>query len=627
MNLSEQQKKAVEHLGTPTLVVAGAGSGKTRTLTAKIAYLVEKGFEPERILAITFTNKAAEEMKARLVRQTGLDISRFPWVRTFHSACYKILRVHCSRLGYHNPLQIYDTYKQQKLLRDILVGKLNFDKKHVLSVLSQISNAKNSGNPSGYFDRRPKFNHIPLWEVYDNYEKELKNVNAVDFDNILMMTRNLLRDHEDIREKYRNYFEYVLCDEYQDTNNLQEELTGLLVREGRLFCVGDDWQAIYSFRGSNVDHFLSFRKKYDQAKIFRLEQNYRSSNEIVRVANDLIEKNADRMKKKCFSQKDGGHIEMHGFFSEEEEADWVAQKAGGMKDLGMSYGRMAVLYRTKFCSLPFEKAFRAHRIPFRILGGKGFFERKEILDLNCYITAAVFPRDDVSFERIINIPKRGVGPATIKKFYQNREGDTGLQETVRKAIKEKLLTPKLYKALDHLICILDEIKTLRPDEAIRAVIDKVDYMEHLKEYVRSGSMEFTSREENIEQLLYSASKHDTLLDYLEEAALVKEDTEDAEDKTSGVNLMTIHAAKGLEYSAVFVVACEEQIFPHWRSVDSNSGLQEERRLMYVAITRSEKYLYLSSANYRKGQFNQKSRFLDELSKVIKSGGDDGFQRD
>jgi DNA helicase-2/ATP-dependent DNA helicase PcrA len=345
------------------------------------------------------------------------------------------------------------------------------------------------------------------------------------------------------------------------------------------------------------------------------------------VANDLIEKNADRMKKKCFSQKDGGHIEMHGFFSEEEEADWVAQKARGLKDLGMPYGRMAVLYRTKFCSLPFEKAFRAHRIPFRILGGKGFFERKEILDLNCYITAAVFPRDDVSFERIINIPKRGIGPATIKKFYQNREGDTGLQETVRKAIKEKLLTPKLYKALDHLICILDEIKTLRPDEAIRAVIEKVDYMEHLKEYVRSGSMEFTSREENIEQLLYSASKYDTLLDYLEEAALVKEDTEDAEDKTSGVNLMTIHAAKGLEYSAVFVVACEEQIFPHWRSVDSNSGLQEERRLMYVAITRSEKYLYLSSANYRKGQFNQKSRFLDELSKVIKSGGDDGFQRD
>jgi DNA helicase II / ATP-dependent DNA helicase PcrA len=624
MNLSEQQKKAVEHMGTPTLVVAGAGSGKTRTLTAKIAYLVENGLEPERILAITFTNKAAEEMKLRLVRQTGLDISRFPWVRTFHSACYKVLRIHCTRLGYHNPLQIYDTYKQQKLLRDILVGKLNFDKKHVLPVLSQISNAKNSGNPSSYFDRRSKHHHIPLWEVFENYEKELKNANAVDFDNILMMTRNLLRDHEDIREKYRSYFEYVLCDEYQDTNNLQEELTGLLVREGRLFCVGDDWQAIYSFRGSNVDHFLSFRKKYDKAKIFRLEQNYRSSNEIVRVANDLIEKNPDRMKKKCFSQKNGGRIEVNGFFSDEQEADWVAQKARSLNSLGMPYGKMAVLYRTKFCSLPFEQAFRAHRIPFRILGGKGFFERKEILDLNCYVTAAVFPRDDVSFERIINIPKRGVGTATIKKFYQNRQGGAGLQETVRKAIKEKLLAPKLYNALDYLICILDEIKTLKPDEAIKAVIERTHYMEYLKEYVRSGSMEFTSREENIEQLLYSASKYDTLLDYLEEAALVKEDTEDAEDKNKGVNLMTIHASKGLEYSTVFVVACEEQIFPHWKSVDSDFGLQEERRLMYVAITRSEKFLYLSSANYRKGQVNQRSRFLDELSEVITSGENNGF---
>ncbi len=624
MNLSEQQKKAVEHLGTPTLVVAGAGSGKTRTLTAKIAYLVENGFEPDRILAITFTNKAAEEMKSRLVKLTGLDISRFPWVRTFHSACYKILRVHCSRLGYHNPLQIYDIYKQQKLLRDILVGELNFDKKHVLPVLSKISKAKNSGNPSAYFDRRPKYNHIPLWDVYESYEKGLKNVNAVDFDNILMMTRNLLRDHEDIREKYRNYFQYVLCDEYQDTNNLQEELTGLLVRDGRLFCVGDDWQAIYSFRGSNVDHFLSFRRKYDQAKIFRLEQNYRSSNEIVKVANDLIEKNADRMKKKCFSQIEGGHIEIHEFFSEEQEAEWVAKKAASLKNLGMPYGRMAVLYRTKFCSLPFEQALRAHRIPFRILGGKGFFERKEILDLNCYISSAVFPRDDVSFERIINIPKRGIGPATIRKFYQDRQKGMGLQETVRLAVKEKLLTPKLYHAMDHLICVLDEIQTLRPDEALRTLIERINYMEHLKDYVRAGSMEFTSREENIDQLIYSASKYDTLLDYLEEAALVKEDTEDAEDKNDGVNLMTIHAAKGLEYPVVFVVACEEQIFPHWKSADSSVGLQEERRLMYVAITRSEKHLFLSSASYRKGQFNQKSRFLEELAGIVKTGRNDEF---
>ncbi len=618
MNLSEQQKKAVLHMGSPSLVVAGAGSGKTRTLTAKIAYLVEKGFNPERILAITFTNKAAEEMKERLVKQTGLPISRFPWVRTFHSACYKILRVHCSKLGYHNPLQIYDSYKQQKLLKDILVSRLNFDKKHVMSVLSQISNAKNSGDPSKYIDRRPKYNHIPLGDVFNIYEKELKSLNAVDFDNIIMMTRNLLRDHKDIREKYRNYFEYILCDEYQDTNNLQEELTGLLVRDGRLFCVGDDWQAIYSFRGSNVDHFLSFKNKYQEARIFRLEQNYRSSEEIVKVANDLIGKNRDRINKKCFSKKNGGLIEIHGFFSDEEEADWVAQKVKVLRDQGMSYEQMAVLYRTRFCSLSFEKAFRAKRIPFRILGGKGFFERKEILDLNCYISAAVFPRDDVSFERIINTPKRGVGPATIKKLYQSKEENTGLQGAVRNALEKRILAPKLYQSLHELICILDDIQSLKPGDAIEKVIARVKYMEHLKEYVRAGSMEFTSRQENIEQLIFSASRHDSLLDYLEEAALVKEDTEEAEEKNGGVSLMTIHAAKGLEYPVVFVVACEEQIFPHWKSVDSDFGLQEERRLMYVAITRSENCLYLSSSNYRKGQFNKKSRFLNELSEAVNS---------
>ncbi len=604
-------------MGAPTLVVAGAGSGKTRTLTAKIAYMVENGYNPERLLAITFTNKAAEEMKDRLVKQTGYPISKFPWVRTFHSACYKILRIHCDRLGYHTPLQIYDTYKQQKLIRDIIVGKLNFDKKDVFPVLSHISSAKNSGNPMKYFDEKPKYKHIRMDGVFQLYEKELKNVNAVDFDNILMKTRDLLRDHGDIREKYRQFFQYVLCDEYQDTNNLQEELTALLVRDGNLFCVGDDWQAIYSFRGSNVNHFLSFKKKYDNAKVFKLEQNYRSSAEIVRIANDLIEYNPDRMEKKCFSKKDGGLIEMHEFSSDEEEADWVARKALVLNDLGMPYNGMAVLYRTKFCSLAFEKAFRAKRVPFRIVGGKGFFERKEILDLNCYISSAVFPLDDAAFERVINTPKRGVGPATVKKLYESREEGSGLQGAVRKALREKLLAPKLYDGMDSLMKLLDEIRDMKPDEAIRKVIGAVQYMDHLKEYVKASSMEFTSRQENIEQLIYAASKHETLLDYLEEAALVREDTEEADDQNGGVNLMTIHAAKGLEFSTVFVVACEEQLFPHWRSLGSEFALQEERRLMYVAITRAEKNLYLSSSSYRMGNCNQKSRFLKELSEAMK----------
>lgn len=616
MELSNQQKAAVRHIESPTLVVAGAGSGKTRTLTAKVAYLIEKGLKSEKILAITFTNKAAEEMKNRLVRQTGLSISRFPWVRTFHSACFKILCIHCPVLGYQTPLQIYGAYQQQKILKDILVGRMNFDKKHVPGVLAQISNAKNSGNPLKYFEKKPRYYQIPMNEMYDLYEKALMSVNAVDFDNILMKTRDLLRDHEEIREKYRNFFDYILCDEYQDTNNLQEELTGLFLRDGNLFCVGDDWQAIYSFRGSNINHFLDFRKKYKGAKIFRLEQNFRSADEIVKVANDLIDFNPNKMDKTCFSKKRGGSVEIHDFFNDSQEACWVRRKVESLHDQGISYDKMAVLYRTKFCSFPFEKAFRANRIPFRILGGKGFFERKEILDLNSYLTAAVFPRDDVAFERIINTPKRGIGPATIRKLSQMRDGDMSLQEAVHQALKEKIITPKLYGALNGVLTILNDIREMKPDAAIREVISRVDYMNHLKEYSRSGSMEFTFKEENIDQLLFSASQKETILDYLEEAALVREDTGEAEDNPGGVSLMTIHAAKGLEFPVVFVVACEEELFPHWKSLNSDFALQEERRLMYVAVTRSEDLLFLSSSGYRKGQYCLRSRFLDELSEAL-----------
>ncbi len=618
MELSDQQKAAVEDIGSPTLVVAGAGSGKTRTLTAKIAHLIEIGFKPEKILAITFTNKAAEEMKTRLVRQTGLPLSAFPWVRTFHSACFKILCIHCPLLGYQKPLQIYATYQQQKILKDILVDKMNVDKKHLYGVLAQISNAKNSGNPLVYFEKKPKYYQIPTHDVYQLYEKTLMSVNAVDFDNILMKTRDLLRDHKEIREKYQNFFDYILCDEYQDTNNLQEELTGLFLRNGNLFCVGDDWQAIYSFRGSNINHFLSFRKKYKEAKIFRLEQNFRSTDEIVNIANDLIDFNSNKMEKKCFSQKCGGSVEIHEFFDDSQEANWVNRKIQRLHDQGISYDKMAVLYRTKFCSLSFEKAFRAARIPFRILGGKGFFERKEILDLNSYLSAAVFPRDDVAFERIMNTPKRGIGPATIRKLTQLRTDQMSLQDAVRKALKEKLITPKLYNALDSVLVLIDDIREMKPDAAIREVISRVDYMNHLKDYTRSGSMEFTFREENIEQLIFSASQKETIIDYLEEAALIREDTGEAEDDSGGVSMMTIHAAKGLEFPVVFVVACEDSLFPHWKSLDSDFALQEERRLMYVAVTRSENLLFLTSSGYRKGQYCVRSRFLDEVSSKQKT---------
>ena len=612
MQLSEQQRDAVEYIGTPSLVIAGAGSGKTRTLTSKIAYLVSNGYDSERILAITFTNKAAYEMKSRLVSMTGMPLKRFPWVRTFHSACFKILKKHCSLLGYNIPLQIYAGYQQQKIIKDIIVGKMNFDKKYVQPVLSQISSAKNSGNPFDYLDGKVYSFRIRLLDVFNLYEKELKSDNAVDFDNILLLTRNLLRDHKDVRKHYRKLFQFILVDEYQDSNNLQEDLTGLLLRNGNLFCVGDDWQAIYSFRGSNMDHFLSFPQKYKEARVFRLEQNYRSADEIVRTANDLIGHNDHKMEKKCYSDKHGGQVELYDFFNEKEEADWVAGKIKSLREMGLAYSKIAVLYRTKFCSLSFEKAFRSYAIPYRMLGGKGFFERKEVMDINCYLAAAVFEKDDASFERIINIPKRGIGPATVNKIAQIKTGEMSLQDAARNALSEKLLALKIYNSLSEVIRLLDDIKDMRPDAAIREILSRIKYMDYIKHYSIANSMDYTTREENIEQLIYSASQKDTIVEYLEEAALVKEDKEDEEDKKGGVILSTIHASKGLEYRVVFVVACEENLFPHWKAMDLEMGLHEERRLMYVAMTRAEHYLFLTYANYRKGQFNLKSRFLDEI---------------
>ena len=616
MELSAQQQAAVEHTGAPALVVAGAGSGKTRTLTAKIDYLIQKGYDPERILAITFTNKAADEMKRRLEDLTGMPRFRFPWVRTYHSACFRILKQHCEVLGYASPLQIYSGYQQQKLLKEIIVGA-GFDKKHTLPVLSQISHAKNSGNPGTYFDSRRRLFRLPVQTLYKTYEKALRDANAVDFDNILLMTRNLLRDNDAIRREYQEMFQYILVDEYQDSNNLQEELTRLFLKNGSLFCVGDDWQAIYGFRGSNVNHFLSFSETYPGGRVFRLEQNYRSVDEIVQAANDLIGYNKQRMDKRCFSKKRGGIVALHDFFDESQEASWIRRKVQALRKTGIPYHQMAVLYRTKFCSLSFEKTFRAYQIPYQMMGAKGFFERKEILDINCYLTAAVFSKDDVAFERIINTPKRGVGPGMLKKINQVRTEGMSLQDATRKVVAERVMSPKIHKALSELLGHLDEIREMAPDTAVHAVLSRFNYMEYLKDYTKANATDFIAREENIKQLIYSAGQHAHLVDYLQEASLVNEDREEDEDERDlGVKLSTIHASKGLEYGVVFIAGCEENLFPHWKSLETPEGIQEERRLMYVAMTRAERYLYLTSAEYRRGQSNPRSRFWEEIEDAL-----------
>jgi len=335
------------------------------------------------------------------------------------------------------------------------------------------------------------------------------------------------------------------------------------------------------------------------------------------VANQVIAQNQNRVDKKCFSDKQGGVVELHNFFNEEEEAQWVASKIRVLHQSGIPYDQLAVLYRTKFCSLSFEQTFRAWNIPYQMMGGKGFFERKEIMDLVGYLSVAQFEKDDVSLERIINIPKRGVGPGTLKKIATLRQEQMSLMDAVRHAVHQKILSAKLYNAIKAFVDLIDDIKTLSPARALEEVIARTGYMDHLEEYAKGNQRDITTRQENIDQLIYSATKKENLLDFLEEAALVKEDKEDdTEEESHGVKLSTIHASKGLEYRAVFVIGCEEQLFPHWRSMDSPADLEEERRLMYVSMTRAERYLYLSSADYRRGQYNPPSRFLTEIEDSI-----------
>lgn len=617
MKLSKQQVEAVKYIDGPALVAAGAGAGKTGTLTAKIAYLIAKGLNPKRILAITFTNKAADEMKSRLIEITGRDPKDFFWVRTFHSASYIILRQHCELLGYQKPLQIINLYQQQKTIEDIL-KKGNIDKKYAKGMLAEISKAKNSSDPDKHFDFARKKFTAPIAEIYELYEKALKEQNCVDFDNILLMTRNLLRDFSEIKKKYQELFQYILVDEYQDSNDIQEELTALLLKGGRLFCVGDDWQAVYGFRGSNINHFLNFARKYKDAKIFKLEQNYRSADNIVKVANGIIKLNENKIDKECFSKLKGGVVRIYEYGDEEEEAATVAQKIKKFhhyQGQTIAYDKFAVIYRTRFCSLAFEKAFRIFNIPYKMVGARGFFERKEILDILSYLQSAFFIKDNASFLRIINTPRRGIGPALLNKIEDNRTDGASLQETVKEMLGQKIFSPKIEKGLSNLIKLLDNVRKMSPKDAITEIIIQTDYKQYLKGYVQNNDVDYTAKLENIDQLIYSAAQKGDLEEFLEEATLIKEDKkeEDSEDSAK-VNLLTIHAAKGLEFHTVFIIGCEENLLPHWKSINSDKDLSEERRLMYVAATRAKYNLYLSCADYRKGQFNSKSRFLYEIEK-------------
>lgn len=614
MELSAQQKIAVEHIGSPALVVAGAGSGKTRTLTSKIAYLVSNGYEPERILAITFTNKAANEMKTRVAKVTGISIKRFPWVQTYHAACFTILKRHCGELGYKLPLRVINQNHQKNIIKDVL-EKSNVDKDFNRMAVKSISNAKNFGDPLKYFDLNQSQYYLPIQDIYDLYEKELKNMNAVDFDNILVMTRNILRDNEDIRKYYSEFFQYILFDEYQDTNNLNEEITSLLIQNGNFFAVGDDWQAIYSFRMSSVDHFINFKSKYPNGKIFRLEENYRSSDIIVQIGNELIGHNKNRVEKRCFSKKSGGVVELKIFGNDTDEAEWVVQQIISHNTSVGAFDDMAVLYRINKCSFKFEQVFRVNNIHYKILGGKGFFERKEVIDLLSYLSASVYD-DNISFERIINIPKRGLGSSVINRIKKLKQDDISIKQAAWVLIYNNELTPKKYDSLNNLLQFLDEIKVMTPEDALNEILFKLGYMDYLEKYCKSSHIELEKKEDSIKQLIQMALEKTNIKDYLNDISISSNNNYEGKDSQKGVTLSTIHSVKGLEFSLVFIVGCEEMILPHRESIKKDEKIQEERRIMYVAITRASKHLYICSSNERTGCFGMPSRFYYEIQEAL-----------
>jgi DNA helicase II / ATP-dependent DNA helicase PcrA len=616
-NLSPVQEAAVRCVSSPTIVTAGAGSGKTRTLTHKIAFLVkELRLRPEKILAITFTNKAASEMKGRLEQITGRPVEDFPWVRTFHSACFRILKEHCELLGYRKPVSIHDDSHQRTHLKKVL-AEFNLDKKFLYAAVSMISHAKNSGDPRHYVNLYGKLPRKR--ELYTLYNEMLERSNAVDFDDILLLTRDLLSRFPEIRKRYQESFDYILIDEFQDTNNIQNEIVDLLLRNGNLTVVGDDYQSIYKFRGAEPLHFINFPQKYESAQVFKLEENFRSTAQIVTASDTLIAQNTQRMEKTCFSTRQGEPIQVRAFVDEEAEAQWVAERCWEYASYEqVPLDRIAVLYRTKFTSLPFERALRFARVPYSMSGAQGFFQRREIQDIHAYLLSAVNPRDEIAFERILNVPRRGVGPAALKKMLLGKEPDMSLQEACRKSIRNRVLPPKTAAAVEELLQFIESLKLEKPDAAIERVVQEMHYDEHLMA-IAENSEDFETRHENIKQMIFDASRKGSIVEYVEDAALLRED-QDLSDTKAGVRLSTIHAAKGLEFKAVFIVALEEGILPHSRSLktddeDADHGdeaIEEERRLMYVAMTRASDHLHLTLAESRRGQPAKPSRFLEEI---------------
>lgn len=648
-DLNEAQRAAVEYIDGPSLVIAGAGSGKTRVLTYKIAYLLSQGMKPWSIMALTFTNKAAREMKERIGKLVGNDLAQHLYMGTFHSIFSRILRAEAEHIGFNNNFTIYDESDSRSLIKAIVKEMGLDDKKYKpAAVHAKISMAKNNlmsaaayESDAAIFEQNKRAQMPEVGKIFVAYVQRCKQANAMDFDDLLTLTYQLFREHEDIRHKYAARFDYVLVDEYQDTNHVQMSIVMQLCQEKQRVCaVGDDSQSIYSFRGANIDNILNYQRQFQGTRLFKLEQNYRSTQTIVEAANSLIKHNRNQIPKDVFSENAKGEkIQYKPAYSDKEEAAIVAKDVKRIRrEDGCQYSDFAILYRTNAQSRSFEEEFRKQGIPYRIYGGLSFYQRKEIKDIIAYFRLVANPDDEEAIKRIINYPARGIGATTVLKIadcaHQNQvsfwevigaperyglavnKGTMNKLETFRLLISsfiERAQTTDVYELGDAII----KESGISQDIMSGKDADDLARQENLEEFL-SGMSAFVEerREEGSFDELF-------LQDYLQDVALLTDADSDGDKDEPRVSLMTVHAAKGLEFPTVFVVGLEENIFPSPLSAASLRELEEERRLLYVAITRAEKHCILTNAKnrwrYGKMEFDNPSRFIDEIDgKLIDS---------
>lgn len=653
-DLNEAQRAAVEYIDGPSLVIAGAGSGKTRVLTYKIAYLLSQGMKPWSIMALTFTNKAAREMKERIGKLVGNDLAQHLYMGTFHSIFSRILRAEAEHIGFNNNFTIYDESDSRSLIKAIVKEMGLDDKKYKpAAVHAKISMAKNNlmsaaayESDAAIFEQNKRAQMPEVGKIFVAYVQRCKQANAMDFDDLLTLTYQLFREHEDIRHKYAARFDYVLVDEYQDTNHVQMSIVMLLCQEKLRVCaVGDDSQSIYSFRGANIDNILNYQRQFQGTCLFKLEQNYRSTQTIVEAANSLIKHNRNQIPKDVFSENAKGEkIQYKPAYSDKEEAAIVAKDVKRIRrEDGCQYSDFAILYRTNAQSRSFEEEFRKQGIPYRIYGGLSFYQRKEIKDIIAYFRLVANPDDEEAIKRIINYPARGIGATTVLKIadcaHQNQVSFwevIGAPEqyglAVNKGAMNKLETFRLL-----ISSFIERAQTTDVYELGDAIIKESG----ISQDIMSGKdADDLARQENLEEFLSGMSafveerreegRFDELFlqDYLQDVALLTDADSDGDKDEPRVSLMTVHAAKGLEFPTVFVVGLEENIFPSPLSAASLRELEEERRLLYVAITRAEKHCILTNAKnrwrYGKMEFDNPSRFIDEIDgKLIDCQDEDG----